>query len=692
MRLACKTDENSQKPSWFKPLILAMPVVVAMLTGQVCAAPLSAAVPESLQAEIVQLQNLGDTQPDLAVRQLQLLQGLPANAAPVAQREIMLAVIPLDIELGNTKAAKTLIASLANQGRQTHDQTAIVMAMAYEVSMMLEEGRTGESFEIIEQALVIARTIPDHRVRNQVYSVAGALYSKVGNFQVALQHELNALDSLSDTEGTQSDLNRARVLNNISKLYLRLKDPQKALDYNAQADKLLEKIGPDALMADIAISRGYAYADQNRWDAAIAAYTKGLKISTTIGSIANQTRALNNLADAALNLEHYPECVMYAEKAISVGQQAGKNQQAAVDLGNLGTCHIYMGKVAQGVAEFERGIQYLRKANDTPQIEMMLDDLASAYKKVGLYREALAAREEQQKLAAELFHTERDRAVLELQARFDVNQRQKAIDALEQKNRLQSAEIENKSLQRIVSILATMVALAATIFVFLLYRRVRKSNRALRETNSKLEHKSTHDPLTGLLNRGAFQDYLASQRQNLVDENKRLPGILLLIDIDHFKLVNDTHGHDIGDLVLVEMGKRLQSILREKDLLMRWGGEEFLIYLHSLPVDRITRVVEQTLRVVGDAPIICGGKSVRLTISIGYIQIPLCGAADAEVEWQKSLKLCDIALYLAKNGGRNQAVGIEGESATHIATMDEKDLQQAIDNGTFVTTRVAGPL
>ena len=82
--------------------------------------------------------------------------------------------------------------------------------------------RTGESFEIIEQALSIAEKIPDKRVRNQVHSVAGELYSKVGNFQIALQHELSALESLSDNQGKQSDLNRARALNNISKLYLRL--------------------------------------------------------------------------------------------------------------------------------------------------------------------------------------------------------------------------------------------------------------------------------------------------------------------------------------------------------------------------------------------------------------------------------------------------------------------------------------
>ena len=163
-------------------------------------------------------------------RCLTLLQRLPVTATFEPRREIMLALIPLTIEVGNVSAAKILIAGLANQGKQLHDPIATVMAMSYEVEMMLDEGRTGESFEIIEQALSIAEKIPDKRVRNQVHSVAGELYSKVGNFQIALQHELSALESLSDNQGKQSDLNRARALNNISKLYLRFKDPKAGLE------------------------------------------------------------------------------------------------------------------------------------------------------------------------------------------------------------------------------------------------------------------------------------------------------------------------------------------------------------------------------------------------------------------------------------------------------------------------------
>jgi len=649
----------------------------------------------ALQGEIVRLQALSETQRDQAINQLQtLLQKMPTNAAPADRRELMLALIPLYIDGGNKEQARELNASLAKQGQHIQDQVSIVMAMTYEARLLNDEGRTGESLEIIEQALAIVEHAGNNRLSNQVYSMAGELYSKVGNFQIAMRHELKALDALGDSSGQQSDLRRARALNNISRLYLRLKDPKMALAYNAKAAELVERTGSSAFMANLANNRGYAYADQDQWAPAISAYKKALKIARDVGDSPDEILALNNLADAALNQMHYPDCVLYARESIAVAQKNRKEDLAATALGNLGVCHIDMGAVAQGAAEIKHGIEFLRKAKALPQVELMLDDLATAYKKASLYREALEAKEEQQKLATELFQTERDRAIMELQARFDVSQRQKEIGALEQKNRLQSAEIENKSLQRVIAILATIVAVAISIAIFLLYRKIRESNRRLNETNVKLEHQSTHDPLTGLFNRRAFEDYLKSQGQSHAADKKALPSVLVLLDIDHFKHINDTYGHAIGDLVLVELGKRLHTILREKDMLMRWGGEEFLIYLHGLPLERISHVIERTLTVVGGTPVEHNDNPITVTISIGYILIPLPGIEETELDWEKALQLSDVALYMAKSGGRNQAIGIvrADGSKEQIAALVASDLQGAAENGVVTLQRIAGPV
>jgi diguanylate cyclase (GGDEF)-like protein len=355
-----------------------------------------------------------------------------------------------------------------------------------------------------------------------------------------------------------------------------------------------------------------------------------------------------------------------------------------------------MGQTAQGTKEVNKSIEFLRNSKAIPQLELMYDDVSSAYKKVGMFKEALNAKDEEQKLATELFHGERDRAVMELQVRFDVNQRQKEIDALEQKNRLQNVEIQNKNLQRVIAILAILVAIAAAVTTFFLYRRVRSSNQRLRKSNQQLQHKSTHDPLTGLLNRRAFEDILKNQyigTQPLGEQNNALHSILVLLDIDHFKHINDRHGHAIGDLVLVELGKRLQSILREKDKLIRWGGEEFMIYFHGIPIERISHAIGRALEVIGATSFDHEGHLIKVTISIGYIQMPLPGEFGAGLSWEKATQLCDEALYMAKNAGRNQAIGIQlvPGSEEQIQNFAEIDLHRAIKMGIVVTQNTHGP-
>jgi diguanylate cyclase (GGDEF)-like protein len=660
--------------------------------------PASAAtvVNATLQTQIAGLNELAETQHEQAINQLQaLLQQLPANASFNDRRELLLALIPLYFDAGDKDQARTLNAYLSSLGQQFHDQFATAMAMTYQANLLEDEGKLGDALEIIEQALVIAKQAGDNRLDFQAHSVAGDLYAKVGNFQTALQHQLTAME-VSDDGDRQSELRRAKTLNNIGRLYLSLKDPKTALEYNAKANDLATKIDSRALMANIANNRGYAYADQEQWEQAISAYTEGLKIARSGFDRRDEAVALNNLADAALNQGRFPACVQFAQQAIDIAQKDARNDLISVGFVNLGVCHMDMGALAQGAAETKRGIDFSRKAKATPTIEMALGDLAEAYAKAGLYQDAFKAMQEQRKLATELFHAERDRAVTELQARFEVSQRQKQIEALEQKNLLQSVEIENKSLQRVIAILATAVAAAVTISILLLYRKVRQSNRLLQDTNLQLEHQSIRDPLTGLLNRRAFQNLMRTEsqgKQHIVADKTKLPSALVLLDIDYFKRINDNYGHAVGDLVLVEIGKRLQSLLREKDMLMRWGGEEFLIYLHAIPIERLSQVIERALSIVGGTPVNYEDKSVAVTISAGYILVPLPGIEDVQLGWEKAIQLSDIALYMAKSGGRNHAIGIERALGTkeQIRNLAEGDLQGAVDQGVVTLQRIAGP-
>jgi predicted signal transduction protein with EAL and GGDEF domain len=134
--------------------------------------------------------------------------------------------------------------------------------------------------------------------------------------------------------------------------------------------------------------------------------------------------------------------------------------------------------------------------------------------------------------------------------------------------------------------------------------------------------------------------------------------------------------------------------MREKDMLMRWGGEEFLIFLNHIPVEHLTTVIQRVLDTVARTAFVLDARSISVTISIGFISLPQADAADNELNWEKSLQLSDSALYMAKTRGRNQAIGINviDASPSELAELLQGDLENAINRGAVEIQQIAGPV
>jgi diguanylate cyclase (GGDEF)-like protein len=191
--------------------------------------------------------------------------------------------------------------------------------------------------------------------------------------------------------------------------------------------------------------------------------------------------------------------------------------------------------------------------------------------------------------------------------------------------------------------------------VRILKRVIRISDRNqsdLKRLNQALEEASTHDQLTGLTNRRFMTDRCRQEDRRV----ERYGGgyALLLLDADHFKLINDNHGHDIGDLALIRLGQAFRSSLRQEDLCSRWGGEEFLALLIEASLEAAVGVAARTLEASRAIAIQLGGTQVRVTASIG-IAAHVSGEAYAD-----TLKRADDALYEAKREGRDQYVIARG--------------------------------
>ncbi len=177
-------------------------------------------------------------------------------------------------------------------------------------------------------------------------------------------------------------------------------------------------------------------------------------------------------------------------------------------------------------------------------------------------------------------------------------------------------------------------------------RRIVDLQAELYRLQELFRFQSRTDPLTGCLNRLGIEERLAAGLSLAAREHR--PLAVAVLDLDHFKDVNDTYGHATGDAVLQELVRRVTSATRASDSIGRLGGEEFLILWPGLPADASAVAAERVRAVVGDRPFVVGGSRIELTASLGLTTT--CGSEAQE----DVLARADQALYAAKESGRNR--------------------------------------
>ncbi|MFO1341261.1 MAG: two-component regulator propeller domain-containing protein [Burkholderiaceae bacterium] len=225
-------------------------------------------------------------------------------------------------------------------------------------------------------------------------------------------------------------------------------------------------------------------------------------------------------------------------------------------------------------------------------------------------------------------------------------------------------------------------------------------SKALKEKSLVLERTSITDPLTGLHNRRFLTDHIdidiaASLRR--AQESRAAGGtpvdtdcVFFLVDVDHFKRVNDAHGHAVGDAVLVQFGRRLRSVLRESDYLVRWGGEEFLAVARDTDRARAEELAERMRAVVADVAFATEhGEPLPVSCSIGFACLPFVIARPHAFGWQEVVRLADMALLAAKRSGRNTWVGLhaaDGVPAEGLAVRVHAAPQRAWRQGEITVT------
>jgi len=177
------------------------------------------------------------------------------------------------------------------------------------------------------------------------------------------------------------------------------------------------------------------------------------------------------------------------------------------------------------------------------------------------------------------------------------------------------------------------------------------------ELKTELHHLARTDALTGLHNRGAMMASVEHLHQLAI--RAKQPLVLMMMDIDHFKLINDQYGHAAGDMVLQQIGLILKQVVRGSDLVGRVGGEEFLLCMYMATMTEAGYVVQRLQQAMWEKEFSTNGRQFKVTFSIGIAKM----AAEETLSLEDLLLYADRALYQAKNAGRDRSIEYSSEPA-----------------------------
>ncbi|MGJ7914441.1 diguanylate cyclase [Massilia sp. LXY-6] len=645
--------------------------------------------PLPLSQRLAAIQDLSRFTPLRALPQLARLEQ-ESRAAPLAEKA---AFLDLSCKthniLGHQELANKLCDELIALGQQHADNTIIARGLLAKGYVVFAMNDLSQAHQMVWQAEKLAAGSRDMDLRVRSTISSGESFAEEGNFPMALT-KMQAAATLARQSG--DPMLATIAFNALAYLYNQMREHEKGFDALKEAYGAAEGIDSPGRLATLKTTEYALSIETGQVQRGLKALQSALELERKIGAGPMIATALVNLSDCYLKLKDYRNALSYAQQALEQARLINKESSMATARTNIGEAYLGMGRMAEGKKTIEEALAWYEKQGDKPSLQAFLSEYGDALERAGDLPGALRAYHRERALSNELFEKRRQKVVMELQEKYEADKRQRQIELLRQENQVKSTEIDNRRLQQRVWWLLALVFALSSVIVYFLYRKVRQANARLEEKNLELKQQSARDPLTALYNRRHFQEFMRG-RQEIAQTGASgdMVSALYLMDVDHFKHINDTYGHGAGDAVLREIAEALREILRETDMIVRWGGEEFLAFLPAVPRNRLDDVARRLLAGIPARSIAYQGIQLSVNVSIGFAPFPLAPGGKP-MSWERAVNLVDMALYLAKGHGRNRAYGVQGFAGDSGMSMEEieQDIEAAWRAGSIELSIVQG--
>jgi diguanylate cyclase (GGDEF)-like protein len=621
-----------------------------------------------------------------------------SRAAPLPDKAAFLDLsCKTHTNLGHYELAGKLCDELILLGRRHADNTVIARGLLSKGYVLSGLNEFAQSHQLIWQAEKLAADSHDMDLRVRASISSSHSFAEDGNFPLALARMQTAA-TLARQSGNPMLV--VVAFNSLANLYGQMREHAKGFDALKEAYHAAESVDSPGRVATLKNTEYILSIDTGQVQRGLKALLASVELERKIGAGKMLATSLVNLSDCYLKLRDYRKALSYSQQALEQARALNDEALAATAHVNIGQVYLAMGRLAEGKQNMESGMAWYDRSGNKPDLQIVLTEYGEALERAGDLKGALGAYHRERGLSNELFEKRRHKAVMELQEKYEADKRQRQIKLLRQENQVKSTEIDNRRLQQRVWWLLALVFALASVIVGALYRKVRHANAQLEEKNHELKQQSARDPLTALYNRRHFQEFMRGHQTvaprsahavSGASGDDEMVSALYLLDVDHFKHINDTYGHAAGDAVLREIADAMRDILRETDMIVRWGGEEFLAFLPAVPRSSLDDVASRLLTGIPARSIVYQGVKLAVNVSIGFAPFPLAPGGKP-MSWERAVNLVDMALYLAKGHGRNRAYGIRGFARDITLSIDEieQDIESAWREGSVELSIVQG--
>ena len=473
-----------------------------------------------------------------------------------------------------------------------------------------------------------------------------------GKPDVGLKEALQAAEHLQDRREPEL---RALVAYQLCDAMSMAEQYERAQGYCNEAEDLYRALHDEFDLARTENVHSYVFYNQDKLTEAVSLSERSRQRFLAIGEGEVAGMVGDNLARMYIEQGHYQQALELSRAALEAESKSGRVAHALLSRANIARAQGALKQYPQALSEIEGAIAEAQKLKLDGLVPDLYDTQSRLSEASGNLKLALAASRQVQ-VTQDALHQNGTRGdVAELETRYAAREKDLRIGELERNNRLQRLQLEaaqaqeamreaTESRQRWViggGLLLTIVLFAAVLFLVLLLRTQRQHGKRL--------HQLAHtDALTGVGNRRAF----FQRMDGAIAADAALPRALFLIDIDHFKRINDSFGHPFGDAVLRQVCVTVEARLDRRGFLARLGGEEFGVLCAGAPPTEALHLAEAIRRAVADLRFESSAGPVTVSVSIGLAMFDPERFRDGDT-W---LRQADRALYAAKMRGRNRVV------------------------------------